>query len=777
MTDAINTLTLPNGLRLTLRHAPRLKRAAAALRVHAGSHDAPARWPGLAHFLEHLLFLGTARFPLEDGLMRHVQAFGGQVNASTRERTTDFFFEVPVSALGSALERLCQMLAEPDLSLARQHREREVIHAEFIAWSRNAEAQRQFRLLQCVSPHHPLSGFHAGNRYSLALQDPAFQRALGDFHARFYRGGQIHLSLCGPQSLMQLEALGRQFGSLFSAGEMQAQTPPAPLLDTPLIELEASRGGLDLLFAHEHLPPGTELALELLQACLSDSRPGGWLDALRQRGWLQEVHSDSLYAFAGQLLWHIRLQLQPDAPPAEVRALLHGWFGALRRLDAAALNNEFERLQHSRKQAASALELARRDSAQRPFEALDAQALKAFKALLDDLPSGEQGQWQQPHDEPLLIADLPVGCAALPDDLTVSDILPVERGFATLYLRWRIASPLRQRFHAVLSQALQPLLERARRASLQLDFSLIGEHWQLRCAGMPGAVIRTLDLALEHLRHPAPHLLHTPAPAEPAHIPIRALLKALPDHLREANIQPQPACLLDLTVLGQIWASAPRHGLAIGFDGAAQAALGAVLAHAPGLPGAPPPASQPLPARRWLHHPTGGSEHALLLFCPVPAHDEGAGRVLAQALQGPVYQRLRVELQLGYAVFSAFRQIEGQGGLLFGVQSPQATPGQILEHLLSLLADGVTFDPAAVRALAAQFEEPAMANAEVAEWAWQTYLATEPTDLSRLRRSILKTDQPILDHLLKRLLDAEHGWLCLATSEAPDARFEQIPSV
>ena len=106
-------LTLPNGLHVTLRHAPRLKRCAAAVRVRAGSHDAPNTWPGLAHFLEHLFFLGTTRFPLEDSLMRYVQSLGGQVNASTRERTTDFFFEVPPAALAGGLERLCQMLAEP----------------------------------------------------------------------------------------------------------------------------------------------------------------------------------------------------------------------------------------------------------------------------------------------------------------------------------------------------------------------------------------------------------------------------------------------------------------------------------------------------------------------------------------------------------------------------------------------------------------------------------------------------------------------------------------
>ncbi len=235
--------------------------------------------------------------------------------------------------------------AEPDLSVERQHREREVIHAEFIAWSRDDQAQRQFALLQRVSPRHPLSRFHAGNRYSLAVQDPAFQRALLDFHARFYRGSHIHLSLCGPQSLDALEALARPFANLFAEGPAQAQQPPPALLDAPCVEHPATAGCLELLFAHDALPPGAAQALELLLSCLHDSRPGSWLDALRQRGWLQDVHSETLYAFAGQVLWHIRLHLSDDAPPAEVRNLLHGWLGSLRHSSATRLNDEFGRLQ------------------------------------------------------------------------------------------------------------------------------------------------------------------------------------------------------------------------------------------------------------------------------------------------------------------------------------------------------------------------------------------------------------------------------------------------
>ena len=147
---------------------------------------------------------------------------------------------------------------------------------------------------------------------------------------------------------------------------------------------------------------------------------------------------------------------------------------------------------------------------------------------------------------------------------------------------------------------------------------------------------------------------------------------------------------------------------------------------------------------------------------------EAAGRLLAQALQGPVYQRLRVELQLGYAVFSAFRQVEGVGGLLFGVQSPHTSQAQILEHLLTLLRQGVTFDPAARQALAGQFAEPAMANEEVAEWTWQTCLATQAGGLDALRRAIMGTQQADLDGLLAYLLGSNSRWLCLANAAAPD---------
>lgn len=762
MPDHTRSITLGNGLHLTLRHAPRLKRAAAALRVHAGSHDAPAKFPGLAHFLEHLFFLGTARFPLENGLMRYVQGQGGQVNASTQARTTDFFFEVPPTALAGGLERLCQMLAEPDLGIERQQREREVIHAEFIAWSRNPQAQQQFALLQCVARGHPLRAFHAGNRYSLPLANPAFQQALAQFHQRFYQAGQITLSLAGPQPLGDLEELGKRFAALFTPGTRAEQQPPPPLLDGPLRQ--------DLLFAHEHLPEQAEAAFGLLQALLTDSRPGGWLAALRQRGWLQDCTVQHLYSHAGQMLWQVQLQLTNQACRTHTQTLLRGWMSFIRQQDRHQLNNAFARLQQRREQAASALELARQDSTGLPFTGLTTQAMAAFDALMASLPAGDSRDWRLPADEPLLGTSAAPRSAPLPVGLTLNHGLPSTRQFAAVYLRWHIVSPLRARFHSLLDQALQPLRERAERASLQIHFEANGPYWQLHAAGHPQAVARAIEEALPLLRAPKPEHWQAPPKREPALIPLRALLKALPNALLGNAAQPQPACRLDQPMLDSLWQQARWQGMAIGFDETAHGSLGAALQALPGQPGAQVPA-RPRHGRHWQQVDTPG-EPALLLFCPLPEHLQACGRLLAHVLQGPFYQRMRVELQLGYAVFSAFRQIAGQGGLLFGVQSPKASHDEILGHLATLLREGVRLDLASRQQLADQFSESAMGNADVAQWAWQAHMAAQDPDLPHMAQAIHSLEQPHLDALLQQVLQAEHGWLCLANAAAPGPQWQ-----
>jgi secreted Zn-dependent insulinase-like peptidase len=116
--------------------------------------------------------------------------------------------------------------------------------------------------------------------------------------------------------------------------------------------------------------------------------------------------------------------------------------------------------------------------------------------------------------------------------------------------------------------------------------------------------------------------------------------------------------------------------------------------------------------------------------------DEAAWRLLAHVCQTPFYQRLRVELQLGYAVFSALRQVHGQTGLLFGVQSPSVAPVDLLRHIeqfLSGLPELInTIDDSAFIAqrqtLAEQFSSATLPAVQAAELLWQGKLAGRSSD-------------------------------------------------
>lgn len=76
-------LSLPGGLRALLVSDAEADAAAAALDVHVGHFSDPDGIAGLAHFCEHMLFLGTERFPDETAYKSYLSAHGGSSNAST----------------------------------------------------------------------------------------------------------------------------------------------------------------------------------------------------------------------------------------------------------------------------------------------------------------------------------------------------------------------------------------------------------------------------------------------------------------------------------------------------------------------------------------------------------------------------------------------------------------------------------------------------------------------------------------------------------------------
>ncbi|WP_205548388.1 pyrroloquinoline quinone biosynthesis protein PqqF [Pseudomonas carnis] len=767
-------LTLANGLRVCLRHAPRLKRCAAVLHVAAGSHDVPLAWPGLAHFLEHLLFLGTERFPAGEGLMAYVQRHGGQVNASTRERTTEFFFELPVPVFADGLARLADMLAHPRLALDDQQREREVLEAEFIAWSQDAKAQQQVALLQGLAADHPLRGFHAGNRDSLPVESDDFQHALRGFHTRFYQSGQMTLSLAGPQSLADLQALAQQFSDQLTPGPLHPQAAPPALMHGPAHRYQHVAG--------QHLHQvitcnAPREALAFLCTWLNASAAGGLLAELQARRLATALQASVLYQFADQAVLDIHFTLGSAREPAtSIEELLHDWLSYFAHSDWTALREEFALLNARQQQVQGALALARNDA-----QDLSEQGAAVLKAMLDSLHlPASRHPWQLPPNNPLLRAPAKEeraglirgqtsahrGLRTFAQDrsrgrrelsaLTFSQALAEDTGEGALYLQWRFDSVV----PTGLESLLRPLREQARQAGVELSCETIATDWQVKMHGlhepMP-AVLEALARCLSDSDEPLPPTAPVPM------IAIRELLKALPACC--AGVQPQPQ---ETTAS---WATARWQALGAGLPPASEAAIKAPAARLPGQPASVPYTPHVLDGqKRWHAVSTESSEAALLLFCPTPTQslaDEANWRLLGHVLRGPFYQRLRVELQIGYAVFSGIRQINGQTGLLFGVQSPTISLDGIVQQLQAFLGQLPSLIERSPdlgnQALAQQFAAQTLPINEAADLLWHAHLAGHSSGyLDQIQQLIQACTREDVQRAAQRLNDAAGGWQCVA---------------
>lgn len=751
---------LPNGLRLHLAHDPAASRAAAWLRVAAGSHDEPSAHPGLAHFLEHLSFLGGAAFPGDERLMPWLQVRGGQVNASTRGRTTDYFFEVTAEHLGAGLARLIDMLARPLLDIDAQRREREVLEAEYLARSADEQTLIDAALALGLPAGHPLRRFAAGRRDSLALENDAFQRALREFHAAHYHAGNCQLWLQGPQALDELERLAQRACADLPGRAPGASPPPPPLLPFAGEALALRLPGpprLVLGFALDALREADEQTLQAFAELLGDRSPGGLLAALGEQGLGESAALRVVHRDARQALLALTFELFDGSAAAALEAAFFDWLGDLRD-DAASLLAE----------PTAPLERLRQRVLGLPAEIRPAclDALRADRCLrlhLDSELDGAEARWSAGFRLSVApVAAAPPLAAQRHAWRFELPLPPSAAAEGALFLRWRFPGvPARSRFLA-LRQALRPLCGQARLGGVEMGLEALGEDWSLSLLGPRDRLEAAVRPALARLLAAPPdwrangeRLSSAERRRSATGLPIRQLLDALPGLLGEplAEVDDWRRTRWDALVM-QAAMPDPRW-----------------------VPGqAAGERLEPLPPRPGRHRRelAVDGESALLLFCPLPTQEvpmEAAWRLLARLHEPAFQRRLRDELQLGYALFCGFREVGARRGLLFAAQSPRACPERLLEHMETFLQRSVEALAqlparrlAGLReALADDLRRAPGSFAERARRAWAEHLGGGAGRSRLLAEAALGLSGDDLLAAQARLLEARGGWWVLSS--------------
>ncbi|MCY1344737.1 coenzyme PQQ biosynthesis protein PqqF [compost metagenome] len=795
---------LANGLRVRLVHQPGATLAAAVVEVGGGSHDEPAEHPGLAHFLEHLVFLGSRGFSPGEGLIPFVQGLGGRVNASTRARSTRFFCEVPAQRLEDALTRLLDMLANPLLENGALWREREVLEAEYSARARDPQTLCEAALAWALAPGHPLADFHAGNAGSLRLEAADFSPALRHFHQSHYQPGRMCLTLVAPQPLARLRELAGRLGGRLPEGKAL----PAPALP-PMLPLRAGRlrlglpgshARLLLAFALEGQGTGLEPALGFLESLMADESAGGLQARLAALGLSDAVQLRLPYACGGQGLLLMDFDLVTGADCARLEAELLDWLAFIRAASPwPGLWDE--RLEILRRKAALRAPLETALAAPPPtqeevralLEQLRAERLvrletcesdaaptlhsSGFPLCLEQLevpPAARAaGDWRLPPANPYLHPAITGPAVDSPVPLLPGLASAPEQG--ALFLRWLPGrGGLPCGLAHGLQRALRPVLGAAALAGLEGRFQAEQGCLALTLRGNAALLGQVAGDLLPTLQ--APSLLDLAQGARLQHeerrrgagdLPIRQLLHCLPDLLETPRAE-APA-VLDPESLARFWWQTRWQGLGVG-----EVAVDAEL------PGLPTPIQVPAGkgGRTWRQLEMPGSEAALLLFYPLDhptPEEEACWRLLASRLEPAFHQRLRGELQLGYALACGFRHLGAHRGLLFAVQSPRTPVAGLFDHMQEFLArqqDSLArLEQGRLHALAGaveqQLQRQAADFADHAGQCWSDRLAgLPPGHAGRVRRAMgaLQPAQLLEQHA--RLV-AGLSCLALANAEAP----------
>lgn len=155
------------GLSLATEHLPVVRSAALGFWVKSGVSNEPAKWQGVSHFLEHLVFKGT-RSRTARQISESFDDIGGEINAYTAKEYTCFYCKVVDEHLARAVEILTDMVCHARLDGDDVDKERNVILEEVGMYEDSPEEYVHDLLARAIWPDNPLGRAILGTRQSLA---------------------------------------------------------------------------------------------------------------------------------------------------------------------------------------------------------------------------------------------------------------------------------------------------------------------------------------------------------------------------------------------------------------------------------------------------------------------------------------------------------------------------------------------------------------------------------------------------------------------------------
>lgn len=313
---------LDNGLRIVTSSIPNTYSVCVALFVGAGSRYESDAEAGVSHFLEHILFKGSERWPTSRELSEVIEGVGGILNGGTDKELTIYWTKVARLHFPLAVDLLADMLLYPRFRLDDVEKERQVIIEE-INMSRDSPSQLVDLLIdEVLWPQQALGRDVGGTRETVG----SFTRQdLVNYRARQYLPTNTVISVAGDVEHDEVvERMGRHFAS-WGKGEPQHLYPAQDNQTSPRIKVEnkeTEQVNFCLALKGISASHPQRFTLGLLNVILGEGMSSRlFLEIREKRGLAYEVHSyPQFFLDAGSLV--VYAGVDPQKVEAAVQAIL-----------------------------------------------------------------------------------------------------------------------------------------------------------------------------------------------------------------------------------------------------------------------------------------------------------------------------------------------------------------------------------------------------------------------------------------------------------------------
>lgn len=221
-------IVTPEGLRILVEELPHAYSVSVGCFVAAGARHEPAAHSGAAHFIEHMLFKGTARYPTARQISQAVEGVGGLLNASTAYESTVYYAKVATCYVERAVDVLGEMIHSPLFDLHEIEKERRVIIEEIHGLQDTPGEWVHELLHQAMWAGTPLGRDIAGSVETVSALE---RRDLTAFWQRHYHRSNLVISVAGKIGAAEARDVVRAAFANVPAGPAAppaAQSPPVP---------------------------------------------------------------------------------------------------------------------------------------------------------------------------------------------------------------------------------------------------------------------------------------------------------------------------------------------------------------------------------------------------------------------------------------------------------------------------------------------------------------------------------------------------------------------